>query len=524
MNENYLDNLVQSKLLKRIEELKQYDLNNRTVAQLRLSDSWIKKNFENQISNFYDSVLNNAILGITLPKYLDKEIYLLNWVELQGPAALTSNSFPYIQEELFRCKSPFYLRLNYYQYMVYKDLLEPQIIFNDFINVWESFLVKRIYEYRLAQIQAKRAKFLSQAYHSLEIAVKYNVLLKTVFNFFGSFWKFEELNPRQMNFSVLEKFAQYLEEDPAIMQIARLLGRLSGVSEFIEERVYDKVVIKERWEPIGIYKEEIVGVTQSKDLEQILPHEIAMLNDPVLNLIFLKKFVEGRLLSLQPRSDERVVYPTIAQEVVQLPVPEEKGPFIIALDTSKSMQGVPEVVAKSLALAIIKIALRENRACYVINFSNTLDVYDFTSPNRNVADFINLITYRFSSNTNIEPALMHAFNVMNFNEFYNADLLMISDLAAPDIPAVTSQEVNRLKARRNRFHAITIGNIANPKLSEIFDNNWVYNPRDPFTAEHIISTLEKQFIANYANINLSNLFQNTLQHQIISSQTPGGSE
>ena len=509
MNKYYFENKVTEKLKSSLNEWKKRDLNRWTFMRFRADNSWIKNQFDSELNNFYDNELNNAVYNLTLSKALEEEIILFSWTELNGFLGLTRD-FAYIQKRLFELQAPIYLRLNYYQFLIINEMLEPQLIFSDFITTWESLIIKKAFEYRLAKLQDMRAKYLKRIFNSIKILEKYGTLLKTTYNFFGRFWTFEEKDIKKLNFSVLDKYAHYLQEDPAVMQIARLLGRLSGVSKLIEERVYDRIVIRERWEPVGRYKEEIVGVTSSNDLERVLPQEIALFNNPSLRPIFLKKFIEGELSSLDFSSDERVPYPTISQEIVQIPVPEEKGPFIIAIDTSSSMQGIPETVAKALSLAIIKIALREHRPCYLINFSTTFEVYDFTDSGRSVIDFINLLSYRFQSNTNIEPVLQEAIKVMDYNQYFNADLIILSDLAAPNITKQTIAQIEALKVRRNRFHAITIGQIANASIADIFTNNWLYDPRHPFTAENIIKTLEQQFISSYKSVDIQKLFANKL--------------
>jgi uncharacterized protein with von Willebrand factor type A (vWA) domain len=43
---------------------------------------------------------------------------------------------------------------------------------------------------------------------------------------------------------------------------------------------------------------------------------------------------------------------------------EAKGPFIICVDTSGSMHGTPETVAKTLCFAILKIAIKRKQKMF----------------------------------------------------------------------------------------------------------------------------------------------------------------
>ncbi len=47
----------------------------------------------------------------------------------------------------------------------------------------------------------------------------------------------------------------------------------------------------------------------------------------------------------------------------------ELGPIILCLDTSGSMRGARETVAKALALECLRGAHRQRRACYLYAFS-----------------------------------------------------------------------------------------------------------------------------------------------------------
>ena len=47
---------------------------------------------------------------------------------------------------------------------------------------------------------------------------------------------------------------------------------------------------------------------------------------------------------------------------------QEKGPVIICIDTSGSMNGEPEDIAKSLSLFILLECIKEKRSCYIISF------------------------------------------------------------------------------------------------------------------------------------------------------------
>ncbi len=149
---------------------------------------------------------------------------------------------------------------------------------------------------------------------------------------------------------------------------------------------------------------------------------------------------------------------------------EEKGPIVLSIDTSSSMRGSPEQIAKALALAIAKIALSEHRPCYMINFSKSLDVYNLSQLKDSVPKLIDFLSKSFGGDTDFEPALQHTLTVMDSNEYFNADLLLISDFMTSDLSSDIIEKINILRKRRNRFHAIIIGTMGEEKATTVFDN------------------------------------------------------
>ncbi len=494
------------KIKNQILKWKKRDLNNAVFNNFKAKNRWLKKQFDADYNQFYDYQLNKEVHSIKLSKEFRNELYLYYWVEANGYDRFSRN-YAKVQDYLFQLRSPFYHRLNYYRYLVNKKGVDVQLVFYDLIATWESLLVKRIFDYRLALINEKRLQHLQAMYDNITILENASKLMQTVFNFFGPFWRYNVSEIKHFNFRTLEIFAYYLEEDPAILEIASLLGRFAKISNLIEERVYNTIQLEYRWQKTGLWPEEIAGITQSNDLQNMIINEIMYFQHPLLRLFWYKKYIESQLLTLQFVSNERTPFETIKPKLVQIPVPLEKGPFIVCIDTSNSMQGIAEMIAKAITLAIVKIALRENRPCYLINFSNVYDIYDLNNKKDALPQMLKFLSKRFTSSTNIQPALNHALNVLDYNEYFNADVLVISDFAAARPLKASLEKIAELKARRNRFNAICIGNIYNKAFKPLFNNFWLYNPEDPFTGEQIVTSLENQFLAEYENINIEKIVQ-----------------
>lgn len=88
--------------------------------------------------------------------------------------------------------------------------------------------------------------------------------------------------------------------------------------------------------------------------------------DPA-RLLFMARRLERTLLSYE-RCGWADDLPTRVLTRQELRPAAEQGPILLCLDTSGSMQGEPESVAKALALEATRAALRQRRRCLLYAF------------------------------------------------------------------------------------------------------------------------------------------------------------
>jgi uncharacterized protein YegL len=58
----------------------------------------------------------------------------------------------------------------------------------------------------------------------------------------------------------------------------------------------------------------------------------------------------------------------------------DRGPILLCIDTSGSMRGARETVAKALSLECMRAAKAQDRGCYVFAFAGPQEVRTFGSP------------------------------------------------------------------------------------------------------------------------------------------------
>jgi uncharacterized protein with von Willebrand factor type A (vWA) domain len=140
--------------------------------------------------------------------------------------------------------------------------------------------------------------------------------------------------------AVAELFKR-VRSDPTLRRICELTGRFRRVAQS-----------KQRMKTThGL--DDVVGVEPGGDVGRLLPVELAKLALPELELDTLRRIAERDALCREHHAVE----------------PAGKGPVIIALDESGSMDGAKIHTAKALALALAWVARQQRRWCALVAYS-----------------------------------------------------------------------------------------------------------------------------------------------------------
>ena len=145
---------------------------------------------------------------------------------------------------------------------------------------------------------------------------------------------------------------------------------------------------------------------------------------------------------------------------------------MVCLDTSGSMQGKRETLAKSALLAVAKLVDSTHRKCYVINFAEDIHcmlIKDLRTDLPLLADFLN---YRFDGGTDMAPALKEAIRMIQTNGWHRSDVVMISDFEMPPVEDELMKQIVRLKQRDTSFYALVFGTRPEMDYLTICDRTW----------------------------------------------------
>ena len=176
-------------------------------------------------------------------------------------------------------------------------------------------------------------------------------------------------------------------DNPKFRKIAELFGPMQQVAWAEQHR---KTLIA---------RDEIYDIETGDNLSLVLPTELLFLEDPDLELDFLRKFVERGMLQYKLTGTERVA----------------KGGIIFCEDGSGSMSGQREIWAKAVGLTLLNIAKNQNRPFYGIHFGGpgALAEFDFEdSKNVELEKVIEFAEIFFAGGTDFVTPLSRSLDLL----------------------------------------------------------------------------------------------------------------
>jgi uncharacterized protein with von Willebrand factor type A (vWA) domain len=231
------------------------------------------------------------------------------------------------------------------------------------------------------------------------------------------------------------RLAQMFKDNPDLMKIAEMLGRLMRDMKFKRAR------------RITGGTEEVVDVELGNDLANVLPAELMKLRHPLMKLDFIRRYHERALLQYELRGTAEAGL----------------GPLVIAVDESYSMKGQRTVWAKAVCLALISIARKEKRDAAVISYASEREQEMFLFKHAEAFDpdvVVGMAGHNFGGGTDATPAVKMALDLTEKDVTYTrADLVIITD-GEDNFQDDDKRTRDELKNRGVRMHGVMVG--ANP--------------------------------------------------------------
>lgn len=344
------------------------------------------------------------------------------------------------------------------------------------LNQWQKQLDQAKAEWYLQKISELRQQFLKELEKWLDIIRQLSNQLDELGldtgllldNSIGS------LTPQDIE--QFKRWSEYLKNDENAKKIAELMGRMRQIEQSEKIEQIQKTISVSVPNIDVNSREEIIGLRLGRELEYVLPSELALMADENTSILFDLKYMENKLMcfelqGIQFKDEEQKII--IEQKISE---DEKLGPMILCVDTSGSMNGIPENIAKAMALYLANKAKSEKRDCFIVNFSMNIHTFEINQ-NTGIRDLIAFLKMSFHGGTDVAPALRHALNLMQTENYQKSDVLLISDFVMSSLPDDVLQSITIQRENSNKFNSLVIGDeFMSDRLKTHFDNEWIYNP------------------------------------------------
>ena len=161
------------------------------------------------------------------------------------------------------------------------------------------------------------------------------------------------------------------------------------------------------------------GIKRSGLISRMLASEAALIRHPVLHRLWRARLAESQLLSYEdeavltqwvPSPDERRALAAAPE-----PAPRGQGPMIVCLDTSGSMRGAPENVAKACVLQALRTAHHARRGCRLLAFGGPDEVVerDLAPDVQGLEALLAVMGQSFDGGTDVQTPLERAISLVH---------------------------------------------------------------------------------------------------------------
>ncbi len=243
-----------------------------------------------------------------------------------------------------------------------------------------------------------------------------------------------------------------LRTQPSLRKIVELAGRWS-------------VTLKRRF-PRGHSRHgrhEVVGVETGGDVHRLLPSELSLLGrrlHPLLRIVALARIVERRALLWELRGPHLL----------------GRGPVIVVVDTSGSMEGPRVLVAKALVLALALRCWEKRRPMHVLTFGSATELSEFSlRPDDEFGPRIRrCLRIAFGGGTDFDSPLERVAQLCEAKPWSQADAIFITD-GHCTVNQSTVERINAVKRARG-LEIIGVLVAAGSGLERVADHTFRSEP------------------------------------------------
>lgn len=236
--------------------------------------------------------------------------------------------------------------------------------------------------------------------------------------------------------------ARALSSSERLQRLAREAGRMRRIAALKQRTKTDAS------------RDELSRLETGVDLARVLPSELVGLRHPLLRKDTLRRLAEGTLCQ----------YRIVGAEVLG------RGPLVVCIDNSSSMEGARETFAKAVALALLDVALRQRRACRVVIFNHTVvRVDDWTAPIDSASLLASLEPEPAGGTDFVAPLLAALDAIRARPTLRRADVVLVTDGECAVDEAFVDEWRCARRAAEATCYAVHIGGAVPDVLAQLAD-------------------------------------------------------
>ncbi|KAK3254013.1 hypothetical protein CYMTET_36757, partial [Cymbomonas tetramitiformis] len=290
----------------------------------------------------------------------------------------------------------------------------------------------------------------------------------------------------------LRELQHELRDLRELKALIRSLGRHSEVNGVLRR---SPPTTAAREAPPGVSRSpleptEVASLCRSGALDRMLPSEAMLLavgkqeEQPMARAarrMFLAKAVEQDLLTYDLSGWVAETARVLPNKNVNpyRPIAPGGGPLIICLDTSWSMEGQREMLAKAVVVETVRAAHAQQRGCFLFAFAagSQVAACELGASKQGIQQLLAFLSGSFRGGTDVTSPLREAMDRLEDPSWANSDVLLVSDgeLQMPPLKPPLMARLQALRAERGvELHGLLIGKMSSDPLSAICDHVHVF--------------------------------------------------
>lgn len=214
---------------------------------------------------------------------------------------------------------------------------------------------------------------------------------------YGGKWS-GKWEPNQQHDPKTHKLADKLRKDERLKKIAILAGK------------FRRILQNKKRQLTRSDSDAVTDIEQGREIQRLLPTELVRLAHPKLKWLARRDLLEGRALQYKMETKEEL----------------GRGPMILCVDKSPSMEGDPDVWACAVGLALMDVVHREGRDFILLGFNDDVPQRIVVRRGRPMPE--EALAFPLSGGTDITNVLDLALNAVDTRDIMSrADIVLVTD-------------------------------------------------------------------------------------------------